>query len=158
MKVKVKCLFNLRFCLGMHLFFGGTLYVFCIHFSLTRLKTKTIGKDDVGGAPGDILLHGWSEEISIFIFLLRLLWNDEEQNSSKARQELNMVILTSSRALVEESSLLLFLHVCIPLFCPLHWKEPVGLFSAAHILRPRLLEPSIRNLNGLHELMYKILS
>ena len=54
-----------------------------------------------------ILLHGWSEEISIFIFLLRLLWNEEEQNSSKARQDLNMVILTSSHAL-------LFPHICIP--------------------------------------------
>ena len=38
------------------------------------------------------------------------------------------------RALVEESGLLLFPHMCLPLLCPLHWKEPVGLFSAAHIL------------------------
>jgi len=38
------------------------------------------------------------------------------------------------RAFVEESGLLLFPHVYLPLFCPLHWKEPIGLFTAAHIL------------------------
>ena len=46
------------------------------------------------------------------------------------------------RALVEESGLLLFPHMCLPLLCPLHWKEPVGLFSAAHILVACLTEPS----------------
>ena len=48
------------------------------------------------------------------------------------------------RALLEESGLLLFPHLCLPLSCPLHWKEPVGLFSAAHILMTGLLEPSRR--------------
>ena len=45
-------------------------------------------------------------------------------------------------ALVEESGLLLFPHVCLPLSCPLHWKEPVGLFSSAHILLAWLTEPA----------------
>ena len=37
-------------------------------------------------------------------------------------------------ALVEESVLFLFPHMCIPLFCPLHFLEPTGLFYAAHNL------------------------
>ena len=47
-------------------------------------------------------------------------------------------------ALVEESGLLLFPHVCLPLSCPLHWKEPIVLFSSAHILMTWLAEPSRR--------------
>ena len=48
------------------------------------------------------------------------------------------------RALVEESGLFLFPHVCLPLSCPLHWKEPIVLFSSAHILMTWLTEPSRR--------------
>ena len=47
-------------------------------------------------------------------------------------------------ALVEESGLLLFPHMCLPFSCPLHWKEPIGLFSSAHILMTWLTEPSRR--------------
>ena len=48
------------------------------------------------------------------------------------------------QALVEESGLPLFPHVCLPLSCPLHWKEPIVLFSSAHILMTWLAEPSRR--------------
>ena len=48
------------------------------------------------------------------------------------------------QALVEESGLLLFPHVCLPLSCPLHWKEAIVLFSSAHILMTWLTEPSRR--------------
>ena len=48
------------------------------------------------------------------------------------------------QALVEESGPLLFPHVCLPLSCPLHWKEAIVLFSSAHILMTWLTEPSRR--------------
>ena len=79
--------------------------------------------------------------LSIFIFPLRLLWSEEE---SPAPRLIWTCDSAQFRALVEESVLLLFPHECIPLFCPLHWKEPIGLFSSAHILMPWLTEPSRR--------------
>ena len=56
-----------------YIFFGGTLCVFCIHFSLIRLKTKSIVKEGTGDSL-IVILHGWREEMSVFfIFLLRFL-------------------------------------------------------------------------------------
>ena len=62
------------------------------------------------------------------------------KSSPKARQDLNVEI-PSIRAFVEASGRLLFPHVCLPLSCPLLWKEPTGLFSA-YILMAWPTEPS----------------
>ena len=134
MKVKVKCLLNFRFCLGIDLFFGGTPYVFCIHFSLTRLETKTTGKEGRGGWVSFFFMAGEKKSV-FFMFLLRLLWSEEEQCS------LRLVIVSSSRHLWK-SQISSCSHT--PLFCAIHWKEPIALFSVARILWPGLLEPSRR--------------
>ena len=80
--------------------------------------------------------------LPIFIFPLRLLWSEEESPAPRPGRIWTWVF-RAVPGTVEESGLLLFPHVCLPLFCPLHWKEPIGLFSA-HIMWPGLLEPSRR--------------
>ena len=81
--------------------------------------------------------------LPIFIFPLRLLWSEEESPAPRPGRIWTWVF-RAVPGTVEESGLLLFPHMCLPLSCPLHWKEPIGLFSSAHILMPWLTEPSRR--------------
>ena len=81
--------------------------------------------------------------LSIFIFPLRLLWSEEESPAPRPGRIWTWVF-RAVPGTVEESGLLLFPHMCLPLSCPLHWKEPIGLFSSAHILMTWLTEPSRR--------------
>ena len=102
MKVKVKCLFNLRFCLRMHLFLGSTPYVFCIHFSLTILETKTTGKEGRGACV--ILFHGWGKEVCLLHVSSEafMKWEGTVQFEAGDCEQF--------QALVEESDFLLFSH------------------------------------------------
>ena len=105
---------------------------------------KTIRKEGTGGSLSVIFLHGWRKEMPVFcIFLLRLLWK-EEASPPQGQAGFECGDSEQFQALVEESGLLLFPHVCLPLSCPLHWKEAIVLFSSAHILMTWLTEPSRR--------------
>ena len=138
MKVKVKCLFNLRFCLGMHLFFWRhTMFSSSISLS-PDLKQRQQGRK-VEEAVSFFFMAGEKKSV-FFMFLLRLLWSEEEQCS------LRLVIVSSSRHLWK-SQISSCSHT--PLFCAIHWKEPIALFSVARILWPGLLEPSRRKLKWL---------
>ena len=139
MKVKVKCLLNFRFCLGIDLFFGGTPYVFCIHFSLTRLETKTTGKEGRGGWVSFFFMAGEKKCLSSSCFFSGFY--EVRRNS--------VVWGWWFWAVPGICGRVRFSLVPTPPFCTVHWKEPIALFSVAHILWPGLVEPSRRKLKWL---------
>ena len=131
MKIKVNCLFNLRFHLGIHIFLVAH-HVFSASISLSPdLKQRQQGRK-VEEAVSFFFMAGEKKSV-FFMFLLRLLWSEEEQCS------LRLVIVSSSRHLWKSQ---IFSCSHTHLFCTVHWKEPIALFSVAHILWPGLLEPS----------------
>ena len=100
-------------------FFGGTACVFCIHFSLTRLQTKTIEEEGTGGSLSVLLLHGYGRKCLLHLSSWAFVSEEEPTVQPKARQEdLRLVIpCKSSWALVEESGLLCSMHLIV---LPLH--------------------------------------
>ena len=124
-------------------FFGGTPWVFCIHFSLTRNWDHIEGR--FGRLP-EYRSSSWSGKRNVCLSSSFLSGFCEVRRKVQPQGQAGFECGDSEQfqALVEESGLLLFPHVCLPLSCPLHWKEAIVLFSSAHILMTWLTEPSRR--------------
>ena len=96
--------------------------------------------------------------LPIFIFPLRLLWSEEESPAPRPGRTLRLVIPSSSghlwRSQVSSCS-----HTCASP-CPALFTERSQLCSSLLpiFLWPGLLSLPEENVNGLHELMYRILS
>ena len=130
MKVKVKCLFDFRFCLGIHLFWWHTM---C--FLHPFLSHQTWNKDNREGRQGRLsaffFMDGEKKSLSSSCFFRGFY----EVRRYSAIWGWWFWAVPGTCGRVRFPLLPTWMY---PLFCTVHWKEPISLFSAAHILWPGL--------------------